>query len=976
MNLLDKIKLAAPGPGDDLSPVEAAALKAEEMRFLVANAGVYPVLLPLMMGAITFIFCLVMPSTGPLVWYGTTLLLASVVTVWLYRYRRMSKDKQASPGVQKQLRTLLVSMSWLVASPSIWAWTPGSVSENVIVVYLLLSGLLMAVANFSVRLSLVYWAGVPFAIGLLVRPLLEGGALFYSFAGLGLISTIILFQVGHHMHKSIRENVILRVAKEGLIGDLQARKSDLIDRQTYLHTVLDNIVQGVCVYDRHSKLTAWNRAFIDLLALPEDWPKEGRSLEEFLRLCAERGDYTSVDVEDLIDRRVADIKDGTIGTKPHHYERTLESGRILEIFGNPLPDGGVVTTYQDVTERRLAERLLSESTEEISRQLSELSENKGHLEQRTIEAEAMAADLTVARQQAEDNMKRSKSIFDTAADGLITMDESGLIDAFNPAAEKMFGYAAADAVGMSLSSLLSTKHAAQLDEQLNNHRDGKIDSDLGGTLEFEAVNRSGEPFPIELSMAAMTLAGTNMFTAVVRDISERKQAAEAIRRMALNDTLTGLPNRNLFQRRLTDAVKNARRLGRSVGVVVLDLNKFKRINNTMGPEAGDELLKIVGVRLNECLREVDTVARLGGDQFGLIMTNLEKSDQIDVPMHRILDAVAEPIEMDGESIQISTSIGVSLCPSDSEDPAELVRKSEVALSEAKAAGAGLYRLFDHEMDATAKARRDLEDGLSKALEEEQFELYYQPLIDMVHERVLGAEALIRWNHPERGLVPPIEFIEPAEVSGQIVPMGEWALMTACRQAKAWQETGLPPMRMAVNVSARQFAHGNLLDCVSAALEETGLDPECLELEINEGMVMSDTEEVIEKLQSLRDLGIQLAIDDFGTGYSSLSYLKRLPVDRLKIDQSFVRDIDTDKDDESITEAVITLGQSLKLAVIAEGIETVEHVRHLLRKGCSEGQGYFYSRPIPAAEFAEWVENYTSSNASDKKSETPAALAAS
>lgn len=970
MNLLDLRKLAGLSLNDDLSPVELEALKREETRFLVANAGVYPVLLPLMMGAITFILCLVMPSTGPLVWYGASLLLSGVVTVWLYRYRRLSEDKQSSPRVLSQLRALLISMSWLVASPAIWAWTPGSISENVIVIYLLLSGLLMAVANFSARLSLVYWAGVPFAAGLLVRPLLEGGDLFLSFAGLGLISTIILFQVGHHMHRSIRENVILRVAKEGLVSDLKAHESDLLERQSYLHTVLDNIVQGVCVYDRDSKLTAWNRAFIDLLGLPEDWPTQGRSLEEFMRLCADRGDYTTADVDDLIARRVADIKDGPEGTKPHHYERTLESGRILEVFGNPMPDGGVVTTYQDVTERRLAERLLSESTEEISRQLTELSESKSHLEQRTVEAEAMAADLTVARRQAEDTTARIQAIFDTAADGIITIDENGLIDAFNPAAEQMFRYSAAEVVGKNVSELMPEPQKSGHDQHLVKYLSGQSARRPGEYIEFQGCRKDGEAFPLELSVAEMSIQGKTMFTGVIRDISERKQAAEAIRRMALNDTLTGLPNRNLFQRRLSDAVKNARRLGRIVGIVNLDINKFKRINDTMGPKAGDDLLKIIGVRLNECLREVDTVARLGGDQFGLIMTNLEGTNQIDVPMQRILDAVAEPIEMDGEIIQVSTSIGVSLCPSDSEDPAELVRKSEVALSEAKAAGAGMYRLFDPAMDATAKARRELEDGLREAIKEEQFELYYQPLIDMVHEQVIGAEALIRWNHPERGLVPPMEFIGAAEVSGQIVPIGEWALMTACRQAREWQEAGLPPLRMAVNVSARQFAHANLLDCVGAALEETGIEPECLELEINEGMVMSDTEEVIEKLQALRDLGIQLAIDDFGTGYSSLSYLKRLPVDRLKIDQSFIRDIDTDKDDESITEAVITLGQSLKLAVIAEGIETPEHVRHLLRKGCSEGQGYFYSRPIPAPEFAAWVEAFTGSNTSASDDKAP------
>lgn len=952
---------------EGMSPAETAAYRAEQMRLLVASTRAYPYVLPPIYGAVAYIFYQMAPSSVPLIWFGIGLILVTVTAVWLRQYQGLDQSRKESARSFNQIATLHSAMTWYVVSMAIWGWSPENDITNMLVISLMIASMLIRTATLNASLKVFYIAAVPNAFVLLLRPLAEGGDFYISVGIMATFGVLMMFIVAHRLNQFVRDNVILRTTKDTLIENLRVHDEELRGNHDYLSTVLDSVAQGISVWDKDLTLTGWNGGFAKILSLPEGWVKKGRTMDEFVCFCDERGDYSSEESDEML----ADARSEN-RIRQHQYESALASGKTLEVQASPMPDGGFVLTYQEITERKLAERLLGESTEEISRQLSTLQEHKERLEQRAAEAEAMTSDLIAARSEAEDGMTRIKSVFDTAADGLITISAGGLIDAFNPAAERMFGFSSDEIVGKNVSALMPEPQRSDHDEHLRRYLTGSPARQPGEFLEFEAANKDGKTFPIELSVAQMNIGGETMFTGVIRDISERKKAAAAIKRMALNDALTGLPNRNLFQRRLSDAVKNARRLKRLVGVVMLDIDNFKPINDIFGHPVGDKLLKIIGLRLNESLREVDTVARLGGDEFALIMTNMDTTDNVNIPMQRILNVISEPIELDGERHQVSTSIGITFFPDDADDPDELIRKAEVALYKAKEAGGSQYLLFDEEMDASARARRDTEEGIKVGLERGEFELYYQPLIDMVHETVMGAEALMRWNHPERGLVPPYEFIEIAEASGQIVPMGEWALRTACRQAREWRAQGLPEFRVAVNISPRQFLNDNLVDCVKSALNDADLDPSLLELEINEGMVMSDTEDVIGKLQALRDLGVQLAIDDFGTGYSSLSYLKKLPVDRLKIDQSFIRDIDTDKDDASITEAIINLGQSLKLAVIAEGVETVEHVRHLLRKGCSEGQGYYYSRPVPTDDFVAWCKNYIAENTPAKpKKKKPA-----
>jgi len=440
------------------------------------------------------------------------------------------------------------------------------------------------------------------------------------------------------------------------------------------------------------------------------------------------------------------------------------------------------------------------------------------------------------------------------------------------------------------------------------------------------------------------------------DITERKRTEDEIRELAMSDPLTGLANRNRFHADIEQARANAKRLDSRVALLFLDIDRFKNINDEFGHPVGDALLKQVASRLVATARETDTVARLGGDEFAIVMTHMERTDTPAQLAGRIIESLSAPFDLSGQAVEIGTSIGISVYPDDDTDVDELIRKADVALYQAKAQGGGYYRLYDAVMHEATRAVKRIERELRLAIDRDEFTLHYQPLFDISTNRITGAEALIRWQHPERGLLSPGEFISVAESSDLIVRIGQRALHMACEQARQWQaEARMPALRVAVNVSPRQFKSGDLVGFVEDTLRQTGVAAESLELEITEGMMMDDVERASATLARLKELGVSIAIDDFGTGYSSLAYLKRFPVHRLKVDQSFVRGLTTDRDDAAIVKAVIQLGHSLRLKVIAEGVETDEQLAALHDLGCDEAQGYLFCRPVPADEFTAWVK---------------------
>jgi len=442
-----------------------------------------------------------------------------------------------------------------------------------------------------------------------------------------------------------------------------------------------------------------------------------------------------------------------------------------------------------------------------------------------------------------------------------------------------------------------------------------------------------------------------------RDITVEKLAEERIRHMAHHDALTDLPNRLLLYDRIGQLVARARRDRRMVAVLFIDLDRFKNVNDSLGHQIGDRLLQSVAERLTACTRESDTVARIGGDEFVVVVPDLNEQQDAGNVAQKVLEALSRPFRIFGHEVHITPSVGICAYPRDGEDVETLMRNADTAMYHAKGMGRNNYQFFTVEMNAAAQHRLALENDLRRALERSELTLHYQPQLDLQTGDIIGFEALARWRHPERGMVPPSQFIPVAEETGLIDRLGDWVLEQACAQAVEWQAAGFPHLQVAVNLSAHQFRREEAAESVARVLAQTGLPPARLELEITESVLIQHAEQVLAKFKVLNDMDVQLSLDDFGTGYSSLSYLKRFPIDKLKIDQSFVRDISTDPDDAAIVTAIIAMAHSLGLEVIAEGVETKEQLAFLKLLGCDKAQGYYFSKPLPAEEFLALLHSW-------------------
>ena len=439
---------------------------------------------------------------------------------------------------------------------------------------------------------------------------------------------------------------------------------------------------------------------------------------------------------------------------------------------------------------------------------------------------------------------------------------------------------------------------------------------------------------------------------IMRDISERKRLETKVQYQATHDALTGLANRTLLHDRLHQAIAQATRNEREIWVIFVDLDRFKMVNDSLGHKAGDAFLLAVSERLQAIVREADTVARLGGDEFVLVLPESNETSMTVNTLQRIMQTISRPIPVEEKEFSLNCSLGVAVFPNDGEEAELLIERADMAMYRAKETGRNNFQFFTAEMNERLIERMRIEEALRDAVERQEFELHYQPQVDLVTGRVIGAEALIRWRHPEMGLISPARFIPLAEETGLIVPLGHWVLRTACEQTTTWERAGLlgpHGLRMAVNLSARQFAQPDLVQSIADAVRDSGIAPDRLEIELTEGLVMTDVENAIETMHEMKRLGVQLSIDDFGTGYSSLAYLQRFPIDVLKIDQSFVRDITASSGDATIVHTIISMAHNLRLRVIAEGVETEEQLAYLRKHECDEMQGYYFSRPLPAAE---------------------------
>jgi diguanylate cyclase (GGDEF)-like protein/PAS domain S-box-containing protein len=670
---------------------------------------------------------------------------------------------------------------------------------------------------------------------------------------------------------------------------------------TLLESTLESTADGILVIGGGGRVLTYNQRFAEMWRIPV----------ELLETSDDRGLIACV-LDQLVD--------------PDHFLRTIDTlyaqpeaesfellefkdGRRFERYSTGRAVEGMsnirVWSFRDVTSRFAAEAALRES---------EL---------------------------------RYRLLFEQNAAGVCVTELAGPIVDCNLTFASMLGYSRSELIG---------RQADELYVQPSQRTDlmGVLtDSPTLNSIELELRKKDGQSI---WGLMNLTIVGDRIHTTVV-DISDRKRAEEKIEFHAYHDVLTNLPNRKLFTDRLSQSISRARRSSKPLAVMFVDLDHFKSINDTLGHEAGDELLLEMARRLRANVRDDDTVARLGGDEFTIILAELRHPEDAVSVAEKLIKAVEEPLSIAGVSIEVSASIGIALFPDDGSDAESLLRNADSAMYRAKEAGRNTYQLCTDDMKRRAVERLSLETRLRRAITEGQLVLHYQPQINLATGTVIGAEALVRWNDPERGLVHPSAFIPLAEESRLILPLGEWVLHTACMQMRTWLDAGVDLPMMSVNLSLRQFQQYDIVKAVRRVLAETGLDAGALELEITETAAMQNAEATVEVLQSLRDLGVSIAIDDFGTGYSSLNYLKRFPITAVKIDRAFIRDLATSEGDAAIVSAVVGIARALKLRVIAEGVETEEQLAFLRRRNCDAAQGYLFSRPVSATALPDRLIEY-------------------
>ncbi len=538
--------------------------------------------------------------------------------------------------------------------------------------------------------------------------------------------------------------------------------------------------------------------------------------------------------------------------------------------------------------------------------------------------------------------KFSSQIIADMPSGLVVMDAALNVRMVNKALLSMFDLSSSEAcVGLMVSELLG------VGEQLISVIENVLEcGEMRSGLAFERHVAQGSKYYLADISRAVTEEGQTLLLFMVNDITAYKKAEERAQYLAQFDVLTGLPNRSLLYDRIDYAYMLSRRGDGVVATMLIDLDRFKLINDSLGSALGDELLKQVAVRLSNCLRESDTVGRTGGNEFVMILLSMNAASDATMVAKKVLEVLAAPFQIAGHQLHLTASIGIAVSPGDGENAQELLRSAASALQQSKNDGRNQFCFFQEEMNQRAQHDMQLESGLHRAAENYDFELHYQPKVDLRSGEICGLETLLRWNHPERGRINPVDFIPLLEENGLIVPVGTWVLRTACAQAKAWQSMGIKPCSVAVNLSAVQFHRQDLCEVVQQVLRETGLEAKFLNLEITESIIMKDVDRAVQTLRELKSLGVKLSVDDFGTGHSSLNYLKRFAADELKIDRSFIRDITTDADDAMITRTIIDLAHNLRMRVVAEGVESEAQLAFLLRNNCDEMQGYYYSKPLP------------------------------
>jgi diguanylate cyclase (GGDEF)-like protein/PAS domain S-box-containing protein len=687
----------------------------------------------------------------------------------------------------------------------------------------------------------------------------------------------------------------------------------------------------------------------DNLLLIEDNPGD----TSLVRLALRHTRFGSFQIE-----RVATLADG--------IERLSKGGIGAVITDLSLPDSHGMETIDRllVAAPRVPILVLSGSDDQETTSQSLQHGAQDYFAKDKLDGNSLSRALRnmIDRKTSEDALfiekERAQVTLNSIGDAVLSTDSAGNVTYLNRVAEKMTGWSWEEASGRpSVEVLRLVDEATRQPSQ--NPMDVAIALDKTVDLSSNCIliRRDGSESAIEDSAAPIHDRDGRCTGAVIvfHDVTVARSIAQQMAHSAQHDFLTGLPNRMLLADRLTQAMAIANRSHDKVAVLFLDLDGFKHVNDSLGHSLGDKLLKTMGVRLQAAVRKSDTVSRHGGDEFVILLSSIQRSEDA---VNRVKDVIAKvnlPYSIDGHDLHLSVSIGISIYPDDSDSAEELIQDADNAMYHAKEQGSNNYRFFQDIMNVQAVRRQYLETGLHRALERHEFLLHYQPKVNLNSGQIVGVEALLRWRHPERGLIPPVEFIPLAESSGLIAPIGRWVLREACRQAREWRGAGLPHIGMAVNISAVEFRDKDFLANLQSTLVEAGMNPANLELELTESVLMRHVESTDRLLRELHAIGVCLTVDDFGTGYSSLSYLSRFPIGCLKIDRSFVQRINSEQNDDLIIRAVIGMGQSLNQRVVAEGVETQEQLAFLQLLGCDEGQGYYFCHPVPAQEIASLLE---------------------
>ena len=609
--------------------------------------------------------------------------------------------------------------------------------------------------------------------------------------------------------------------------------------------------------------------------------------------------------------------------EPYEYRFVKKNDKVMWVLETITPivykeDRATLGSFMDITERKRMEKALRQSEEKY------------------------------------------RTILESIQEGYFEVDLNGNFTFCNDSMSRLTGHSKEELLGMNHKQFTNEETAKEVFQAFNEVYNTEEPSK---GFDWQIIRKDGIEGFIEASVTLQkdSSGKPTGFKGMIRDITERKRIEQQINYMATHDALTGLPNRLMFSQLLNHAIRSAQRHGKQLAVLFIDLDRFKTINDSLGHEAGDRLLKEMARRFKRSLRAVDVVGRLGGDEFIILTEEVDELSQIANVAHKILTTTIQPIVLLGEECRVTASIGISIYPGDGTDEQTLIKNADIAMYFAKEEGKNNYQFYSKDIQSQSNKRFSIETNLRRALERNELSLEYQAKVDFKTGMITGVEALLRWQSPSLGLVTPTQFIPVAEETGLIVPIGRWVMKTACAQNVAWQRQGLPPICMAVNLSLRQLMDENLLKDIKAALDESGMAPNLWELEITESMVMHNPAHIIAVLTNIKKMGVRLAIDDFGTGYSSLAQIKHFPIDTLKVDRSFIRNLPQDSENRSITEAIITMGKNLSLTVVAEGVETQEQKDFLRDLICDEMQGFYFSKPVAPDKFADLLRNHDPSS---------------